>query len=67
MRTLYDSKMYESKWCLKINDILNKAGLPFIWNLDEVNPLHLKRGLKLRLSDIEMQEWATKVNENVKS
>ena len=66
MRKLYDSGIYQSKWCTKINDILNKVGLSFIWRLEDVNQKHLKSGLKLRLSDIDKQEWLANVQSAAK-
>ena len=39
--------------------------MSFIWHLEDVNQKHLKSGLKLRLSDIDKQEWLANVHGNI--
>ena len=61
---MYDKNQYQSKWCTKINDILNKAGLSFIWNFDGLNRKNLNETLIRQFSDSFIQNWNADKNEN---
>ena len=76
LRVLYDQNIYYSPWLSTIKNILNKAGMSFVWNLpNSVNftfspnnaiiPLPwLSKAIKLRLSDMYKQDWLAEVNRN---
>jgi len=65
MKVLYDKGIYESPWMIKIKDILDKSGMSNLWlSGTYVNRTWLKQSMKLRLSDIYMQNWNSEMNEN---
>ena len=64
MNEMFDRNLYRSKWCLKISDILNKLGLNFLWNINDISLNKFKNGIKLRLRDITLQEWLGNIDTN---
>ena len=61
---LFDRQDFESKWCNKIQDILNRTGLSYLWNYDRTPSFSLKNRIKQRLNDAFMQTWSSSISEN---
>ena len=60
-----NSYCYSSRWILNISDILNSCGLGYVWlSQNQHNSLWLKRALSRRLTDIDIQNWTSDVNNN---
>ena len=64
IKHLYDENTFRSKWCNKINDILNNTGLSFLWNFDGVNSNQLKKIIKQQQLDSFSQNWNSAAYEN---
>ena len=64
MKYLFDTHLFQSTWCIKINSILNNTGLSYLWNYDGVNQTQLKASVKIRINDIFIQNWLSEINRN---
>ena len=66
-RKMYDSNVYKSKWLSKIHDILQKCGMSNVWDqVSSLNGKWIENSVKLRLSDINMQNWSQDISSNSK-
>ena len=64
IKHLFDENTFRSKWCNKINDILNNTGLSFLWNFDGVNSNQLKKIIKQQQLHSFSQNWNSAAYEN---
>lgn len=64
LRVLTEKGDLESKWIVNTRELLNKCGFSNLWNIQDghdINPTWFKQAIKLRLSDIGLQEWHEEV------
>jgi len=66
VRSLHENNsFYTSPWVGKIMEIFNNCGMGNIWLAqDNHNTIWLNHSIKLRLSDIDFQNWCSEVFEN---
>ena len=57
LKSLYDKEVYKSPWLSKIKEILDNAGLSYLWQSNTINPYWLKRTINQNLSDSFKQNW----------
>ena len=64
LRQMHNNKNYSSPWIIKIEKIFNDCGMGNLWQNQHIeNPIWIKKAIKLRLSDMFLQEWHSKITE----
>ena len=62
---LLRNRLFQIKcWVCRVKSILEKTGMPFIWDCNLIDTNWLGRTIGLRLNDIYAQEWLSDVNNN---
>ena len=65
LKVLHDTGKYQSKWIVKVKNILDSCGMYFLWNgYEECNPTWIKLSDENRLRDIDQQKWQSEVQTN---
>ena len=65
MKTLFDQNVFKSKWMTHINNLFNKTGLSYLWNSDAVHLNSMMKVFNQRLTDSNMQHWASDLENNI--
>ena len=63
-KTMFNSNSFQSKWCMKISEVLNNLGLSYFWNAENINYRVFKKEIKQKLQDINMQTWSSQLTDN---
>ena len=64
VKQLHDNDIVKSKWCCKLNDILNKIGKSYLWNAVGVGNHRIKTLVKQTLKDSFIQNWSSDISNN---
>ena len=65
LRKLHDKNEFQSKWIVKVKNILDKCGYSNVWdNPGSFNQNWVKKSVELRLSDMDKQNLISEINQN---